>query len=253
MQSCDECETDAVVKYHKWPIEEADMRALVAGYYAMITHLDDQIGQIRSRLEENGEWDDTIVVFASDNGIAMGRHGCYHKQTSHDHDAHVPLIMTGRGIPRGQSRDAMLYLYDLYPTLCELADLGIPDTVEGRSLTPLLHGDDTVSREILYHVYVQNWRAVYDGRHRFLAYAGHDEETGSVVRRNLLFDMKEDPMESNDLAADPGHAKEMKRLESLLYEQRDALSDPVVPGGFWEKHESRGPARRCTGRPDGCQ
>ncbi len=239
MQSCDECEADAVVKYHKWPIEEEDMRILVAGYYAMLTHLDDQIGRIRTILEQKGEWDDTIVVFASDNGIAMGRHGCYHKQTSHDHDAHVPLIMAGPSIPKGQTRDGMVYLYDLFPTLCDLANLDTPESVEGKSLLPMLKGNDVPGRDVLYHAYVQNWRAVYDGRYRFLAYAGQDEEGGAIVKRNLLFDMNEDPMEAKDLATDPNQARNMERLESLLIEQRDIWSDPMLPGGFWDKYEGK--------------
>ncbi len=238
MQSCDECEADAVVKYHKWPIEETDMRALVAGYYAMLTHLDDQIGRIRTTLEEKGEWDNTIIVFASDNGIAMGRHGCYHKQTSHDHDAHVPLIIAGPGIPRGQTRTGMVYLYDLYPTLCDLAGLKTPDSVEGHSLLPVLDEANMSGRDVLYHAYVQNWRAVYDGRYRLLAYAGYDEESETLVRKNMLFDMIEDPMETDDLSADPAHASNMERLESLLVEQRDIYSDPVVSEGFWERYES---------------
>ncbi len=246
MQSCDECEADAVVKYHKWPIDEADMRALVAGYYAMITHLDAQIGRIRTKLENKGEWDNTIVVFASDNGIAMGRHGCYHKQTSHDHDAHVPLIMAGPGIPKGQTRDGMVYLCDLFPTLCDLAGLETPESVEGQSLLPMLSGDDLSGRDVLYHAYVQNWRAVYDGRYRYLAYAGHDEAGGTIVRRNLLFDISEDPMEAHNLSDDPGYAGHMARLEWLLLEQRAICSDPAVPGGFWEKYEKEGPTKRCT-------
>lgn len=246
MQSCDECEADAVVKYHKWPIDSADMRALTAGYYAMITHLDAQIGRIRAALEERGEWDNTIVVFASDNGIAMGRHGCYHKQTSHDHDAHVPLVMAGPGIPRGESREGMVYLYDLFPTLCDLADLRTPESVEGHSLLPILEGDDLSGRHVLYHAYVQNWRAVYDGRYRFLAYAGDDKERGTIVRKNFLFDMQEDPLEANDLSAAPGHVSTMERLESLLLDQRDAYSDPVISGGFWEKYGAQGPTQRCS-------
>jgi arylsulfatase A-like enzyme len=246
MQSCDECETDAVVKYHKWPIDAADMRTLVAGYYAMLTHLDAQIGRIRTMLEEKGEWDNTIVVFASDNGIAMGRHGCYHKQTSHDHDAHVPLIMAGPGIPKGQTRDGMVYLYDLFPTFCDLAGLTTPDSVEGSSLLPLLAGADITARSILYHAYVQNWRAVYDGRYRYLAYAGHDEDGDMIVRRDLLFDMNEDPMEAHDLSDDPKYAGHMERLESLLIEQRDVYADPVLPGGFWEKYGCDGPTKRCS-------
>lgn len=238
MQSCDECETDAVIRYHKWPIDEAEMRALVAGYYAMITHLDDQIGRIRAMLEKKGEWDNTIVVFASDNGIAMGRHGCYHKQTSYDHDAHVPLIMAGPGIPKGETRDGMVYLYDLFPTLCDLARLRTPDSVEGRSIVPILQGADLSGRRILYHAYVQNWRAVYDGRYRFLVYAGKDEKSSAITVRRLLFDMMADPMETNDLSEDPAHADNMRRLEALLLEQRDIYSEPVVEGGFWEKWSS---------------
>ncbi len=246
MQSCDECEADAVVRYHKWPIDEADMRALVAGYYAMITHLDNQIGSLRAKLEESGDWDNTIVVFASDNGIAMGQHGCYHKQTSHDHDAHVPLIMAGPGIAQGESRNGMIYLYDLFPTLCDLANLSPPSSVEGRSLLPVLHDDNEPGRDVLYHAYCQNWRAVYDGRYRFLAYADHDEESSAVVRKNLLFDLKEDSIEANDLSTDHHYAGHMERLESLLIEQRDIHSDPVVTGGFWEKYGSDGPTNRCT-------
>jgi arylsulfatase A-like enzyme len=246
MQSCDECESDAVVKYHKWPIDEADMRTLVAGYYAMLTHLDNQIGRIRAMLEEKGEWDNTIVVFTSDNGIAMGRHGCYHKQTSHDHDAHVPLVMAGPGIPKGDICDNMVYLYDLFPTLCDLTGLTTPASVEGCSLLPMMQGTDMSGRRVLYHAYVQNWRAVSDGRYRFLIYAGKDEENGAIIVRRFLFDIKEDPMEANDLSEDRVHADNVRRLEALLIEQRYIYGDPVVAGGFWEKYESEHPTKRCT-------
>lgn len=238
MQSCDECEADAVIKYHQWPIDEAEMRTLVGGYYAMITHLDAQIGRIRAKLEELGEWENTIIVFTSDNGIAMGRHGCYHKQTSHDHDAHVPLILCGPGLPRGEEQDAMVYLYDLYPTLCDLADIQTPESVEGKSLMKLLVGEVKTHRDVLYHAYVQNWRAVYDGRYRFLLYIGQDEAGGPIVLRKLLYDVKADPMETTDLSAEPSYVDELTRLEALLIELRDRVGDPLVRGGFWERYAS---------------
>jgi arylsulfatase A-like enzyme len=238
MQSCDECEADAVVKYHTWPIDRKAMQRLLAGYYAMISHLDEQIGRIRARLEEQGEWENTIVVFSSDNGIAMGRHGCYHKQTSYDHDAHVPLILAGPGLARGETRDGMVYLYDLYPTLCDLAGLPTPNEVEGKSFTALLRDKTLAGRDVLYHAYVENWRAVYDGRYRFVVYADRAGEGAPLVCRKLLFDLHDDPLEARDLSANPAHADNMARLEALLYALRDAYSDPVVPGGFWEKFES---------------
>jgi len=243
MQSCDECTADAVIKYHKWPIDQKEMRSLIAGYYAMLTHLDAQIGRLRAKLEQAGEWENTIVVFSSDNGIAMGRHGCYHKQTCHDHDVHVPLIITGPGIPRGELRDAMVYLYDLYPTLCDLAGLAVPKSVEGKSLKPVVLGDETAGRAVLYHAYVQNWRAVCDGRYRFLAYAGYDEANGTIVRKKLLYDMREDPLEIHDLSGLSSHAKDIQRLEALMYRLRDEYADPILPRGFWEKYEGKGSPR----------
>ena len=236
MQSSDECASDAVVKFHKWPIDEKEMKRLVAGYYAMITHVDNQIGRVRKKLEETGQWENTIVVFAGDNGIAMGRHGCYHKQTSHDHDVHVPLIIKGPGIPRGESRNAMVYLFDIYPTLCGLTGLDTPSTIEGKSLIPVLKGNDDAGRDVLYHGYAQNWRAVYDGKYRYLAYAGIDAGTGTFSKKNLLYDLEADPIELNDLSGDPHFKDEINRLESLLWKQRDVYSDPVVPGGFWEHY-----------------
>lgn len=237
MQSCDECEADAVVKYHKWPIDKQDMRKLVAGYYAMLSHLDEQIGRIRKKLEEMNEWQNTIVVFASDNGIAMGRHGCYHKQTSHDHDVHVPLIMAGPGLPANESRDGIVYLYDLFPTLCDLTGLETPNTVEGKSFLPLLESDNAPGREILYHAYVQNWRGVYDGRYRFLAYADYDEKSQRMVKRKLLFDLTQDPIEANDLSQNPAYAETLSRLEAQMHELRTFYDDPIVPDGFWERYE----------------
>ena len=104
-------------------------------------------------------------------------------------------------------------------------------------------GDAPSGRDVLYHAYVENWRSVYDGRYRFLAYAGHDEKSGAIVRRNLLFDMCEDPMEANDLSTDPEQVSNMERLESLLFDQRDRYSDPVVSEGFWDKYGSEKPTK----------
>ncbi|MGL4608458.1 MAG: sulfatase-like hydrolase/transferase [Trueperaceae bacterium] len=237
MQSCPECTSDAVLKYHKWPIDEADMRYLMAGYYAMITHLDNQLGRIRAKLEASGEWENTVIVFAGDNGIAMGRHGCYHKQTSHDHDAHVPLILSGPGVPKGQITGAMVYLYDLFPTLCDLTGLKAPQGVEGQSLVPILEGKNKIGREVLYHAYMENWRAVYDGRYRYIIYAGYDTTGSTLVQKHFLYDIQEDPFEANDLSDHPTYVEEQVRLKDLLYKLRDAYSEPIVAGGFWERYE----------------
>ena len=79
------------------------------------------------------------------------------------------------------------------------------------------------------------WRAVYDGRYRFLIYTGEDKKSGAVISRKLLFDMTTDPMEVNDLSENPAHADNLRRLEVLLYEQRD-LHDHYQPAILHLRH-----------------
>jgi arylsulfatase A-like enzyme len=113
--------------------------------------------------------------------------------------------------------------------------------VEGKSFVPVLRGDESAGRDVLYHAYVNDWRAVYDGRYRLLLYAGYDEANDVIVRRRMLFDVQADPMETRDLAGDPAHATEVARLESLLIELRDQYADPMVPDGFWERYTGNPP------------
>src|SRR5690606_34723743 len=98
--------------------------------YAMITHMDMEIGRILAVLEETGREENTIVVFAADNGLAVGQHGLLGKQNLYEHSARVPMILRGPGIPAGETVDALVYLHDLFPTLTELAGLPTPASVD---------------------------------------------------------------------------------------------------------------------------
>ena len=89
----------------------------------MITHLDAQIGRILAALEDTGHAENTIIIFAGDNGLAIGRHGLFGKQNMYDHSLHVPLIMCGPGIPENQRSETFCYLLDIYPTLCDLVEM----------------------------------------------------------------------------------------------------------------------------------
>ena len=100
-----------------WPRTPAVVRQNLADYYAYINYLDDQIGRILDALKASGQFDNTIIVFSSDNGLAIGSHGLFGKQNLYDHATHEPLIFAGPGIPAGQRRDAFCYLFDIFPTL----------------------------------------------------------------------------------------------------------------------------------------
>ena len=99
------------------------MRQHLADYYACVSDLDEQVGRILKKLSELGWAENTIIIFSSDQGLAVGgRHGLMGKQNLYEH-VKPPLILAGPGIPHGQS-DALVYLYDLFPTICELAGAG---------------------------------------------------------------------------------------------------------------------------------
>jgi arylsulfatase A-like enzyme len=109
-----------------WPRTEAVIRDQLAEYYGLITHMDEQIGRILDALKESGQADNTLVIFAADNGLALGSHGLLGKQSVFEHSMRVPLIIAGPGIPRGKSTAAFTYLLDLFPTLCDVLAVAPP-------------------------------------------------------------------------------------------------------------------------------
>ena len=121
-----------------FPRGEDEVRRHIAAYYAMITHADAQMGRVLKVLEETGRAENTIIVFAGDNGLAVGKHGLMGKQSLYEHSIRVPLMMAGPGVPAGKRSEAFAYLIDIFPTLCELTGVPTPETVEGRSLVPAM-------------------------------------------------------------------------------------------------------------------
>ena len=206
------------------------MRQHIAEYYAMITHTDAEIGRVMDALKEAGYAEDTIVVFAGDNGLALGRHGLMGKQSMYEHSVHVPLVMCGPGIPRGERRDAFCYLLDIYPTLCGLVDVPVPDSVEGGSLVPVLQDADRRIRDTLLFAYRDFQRSARDSHYKLIEYVVDGGRT------TQLFDLQADPLEQNDLSGDPAHAERIPPLRRELLRWRDELDDwgEAFWGGFGE-------------------
>ncbi|MCA9113548.1 MAG: sulfatase-like hydrolase/transferase [Planctomycetaceae bacterium] len=204
----------------EWPRTPKMVRDELAVYYAVISHLDAQIGRVLAALEKSGQQDNTIVIFTSDHGLAVGSHGLRGKQSMYEHTIGVPLILAGPGIPRNEHRDAQCYLRDLFPTTCDLAGLEIPDSVEGRSLRPVLDG----SREEIYEAVFGMFR----NSQRMIRTAGWKLIDYPQAGRRQLFDLQHDPLEKNDLSRDPQHmAKQQELLARLRTWQREH-DDPVL-------------------------
>ena len=116
-----------------FPREPEIIKQFIGEYYAMIQHMDDQIGRILKALEASGQADNTIVVFTSDHGLAVGQHGLLGKQNQYEHSIRVPFVIAGKGIDTNVEKTGMFYLNSVFPTTAELAGVPIPDTVQAKA------------------------------------------------------------------------------------------------------------------------
>lgn len=227
-------------KLAKFPRTEEAIKKHLAEYYAMVTHTDAQIGRILDKLEASGERDNTIIVFASDNGLAIGRHGLMGKQNVYEHSVKVPFIIAGPGIPQGEKRDQLCYIYDIYPTLCEMVGVKTPDTVQYQSMMPMINNADAPHRDYLSFGFMNWQRSVRDKQYKLIEYCVKGK------RHTQLFDLTQDPEETKNLAGDPAYAGTVQRLRKLLEEERIRLNDGNTPyqatnlqgKEFWETYHA---------------
>ena len=189
----------------KYPREENEIKKHIAEYYGMISHLDFEIGRLLDALHESGEEENTVIVFTGDNGLAVGQHGWLGKEDIYEHGVRVPLIMAGPGIAENARNSAYVYLCDIFPTLCELTGNEIPPSVDGRSFASLLDGKHgNVFREDLYLIFDKFVRGFKDDRFKLIEYRnGDDKKRDSFT---FLYDLQNDPWETENLAADPKYA-----------------------------------------------
>jgi len=221
-----------------FPRTEERIQKEIADYYAMITATDAQIGRVLKALEESGEADNTIIVFSGDNGLALGQHGLLGKQNVYEHSVGVPLIFCGPNIPENNKVDALAYLHDVFPTLCGLAGLEIPESVQTKDLSPVIKGEAKSVRNSMLYAY-NSWpgdliegksykhnpggghRAVRKGDYKLIVSAKHD------VFTYQLFDLKNDPWELSNLIEDEKYASVKDDLLNELQLLINETGDPA--------------------------
>ena len=193
------------------------VRKHLADYYASIEYLDSQVGRILDALRDAGRLDDTLVVFAGDHGLAIGSHGLFGKQNLYEHSMRSPVILAGPGIPAGRKVDAFTYLFDLFPTLGDLAGVAPPKGSEGLSLVPVFRGLEPSRRADVFTAYRNIQRALRDDRWKLIVYP----RIGKVQ----LFDLRDDPNETHDLSGDPAHAEDVARMTARLHQRQAEFGD----------------------------
>lgn len=212
--------------------DEASIRNEIGRQYACSDNIDLQIGRVLNRLEEMGELDNTYIIYTADHGIAIGHHGLMGKQNLYQHCWRVPFIVKGPGIPAGRRVEGNIYLLDLLATLCDLASIQPPQTNEGTSFKPVLTGEKTVMRQVLYGVYAggakPGMRCVKQGDWKLIQY----ESADGKAKHTQLFNLAENPNEllpehgSPNLADDPNHAEKLAEMKKLLLSEMRRLDDP---------------------------
>ncbi|MBM4156597.1 MAG: choline-sulfatase [Lentisphaerae bacterium] len=200
-----------------WPRTPEAVRAFLAEYYRYISYLDAQIGRILDALEASPYARNTIVVFAADSGVARGSHGLIGKQNCYEHSMRVPLIVAGPGIPAGKTTEAMGYLFDVLPTLGALCGVPAPSTSEGLDLGAVLKDPAQPGRPAILTAYRAVQRAVRDDGWKLIRYP--------QVDRTQLFDLKNDPYETRDLADRPDQAGRVRELTALMAAEQRRFGD----------------------------
>jgi arylsulfatase A-like enzyme len=204
------------------PLTPQMVKKEIAAYYAMVTEMDAQVGRILDALKENGLLSNTIIVFAGDNGLAVGQHGLLGKQNLYEHSIRVPMIMSGPGIPAGSRYDGYIYLSDIAPTLYQMLGVKPPESVEGIGHAGVFKKPEQKIRKDLYNVY-GNWsRSLKTADGWKLILYNVDGTTNTQ-----LFNLNKDPWETDNQAASPESSERVsrmrERLRGLMLEMHDDL------------------------------
>ena len=217
--------------------DEQTIRNEIGREYACDENIDIQIDKVLKKLEEMGELDNTYIIYTADHGIAIGRHGLQGKQNLYEHSWKVPFIVNGPGIKGGTRVEGNIYLLDVLPTLCDLAEIEIPETVEGKSFKSVLEGKENTIRDTMYGVYCggtkPGMRTVKLGDWKLIKYDVMD----GAVRETQLFNLAENPNEylpehgktgevQTNLAENPKYADKLKEMEAVLLGQMKKHDDP---------------------------
>ena len=188
-------------------------------YYAIITHMDQQIGRILDALQESGRAANTYVILTADHGLCVGEHGLMGKQNQYDASMRIPLMIAGPGLEARRVVDENVYQHSLFATTCELAGISVPSTVEFPSLKPLLHGETKPIHDAMFCRYMDFQRAVRTKTHKLIFYP--------QIQRTQVFDLVNDPWEIHDLADDPATQSLKAELWARLEQFQHELGDPL--------------------------
>ena len=209
------------------PRTREQIAAFTRAYYAVMSQLDHQVGQLVETLRATGLYGNTVIVYLSDNGYFLGNHGLGNKITMLEESVRVPMFIRGPGVPPGARTESLVSSLDLYPTLAELAGAAAPAHLAGKSLAPLFKEPGRALREYVASECVgvggkpgTGHRMVCNGRWKYIL-------TG--VNEEALFDLEKDPYEMENVVADAANRQVLEELRGCLRDWMDRTGDTHPP------------------------
>ncbi len=219
-------------KYHGIPAEgllsDEDAKNMIHGYYACVSFIDAQVGRLTGKLTELGLYENTIIVLWGDHGWKLGEYGDWCKHTNYELDTRIPVIfkVSHENSHKGWKSDAIIETVDIFPTLCDLAGLQMPDHLQGSSFREVLKSKEAEWNEVAFSQYPRSTR-INDQPVKLMGYSMRtpdyritrwiDRETGRTIDTEI-YDHTETGPEMVNLAAHEEHQDLFKRLNQELEE-----------------------------------
>ena len=226
-------------------VNEDKQREIIHGYMASVSFIDAQVGIILDYLKSSGMEDNTVVVFFGDHGWHLGDHGLWNKHSNFEEATRTPLIFRSPDIIGGFVNESPVELLDIFPTVCKLAGIKVPEYLDGVSLYPILEKEVNSLKDFAISQYPRRCNvmrsvigtypgdctlmgyAVRNSRYRYVAWVSGDYEDRKDFNNNEilmeeLYDYDTDPLETRSFASDPKYQKvkdEMiGNLRSVIWE-----------------------------------
>ena len=192
-------------------------------YFAIISHLDAQIGRILTALEASGKMDNTYIFFTSDHGLAVGHHGLCGKQNLYEHSLRVPFMVVGPNIPKEKVIDTPIYYQDIAPTTIALTGSKAPDSYYYKNILPLIEDPSKPHHKVILGAYMNRQQSIMKDGWKLIF----------ISRANTyeLYNLNKDPSELKDLSQDAAHAGKKQELITLLGVEHAKLNPPVPKAG----------------------
>jgi arylsulfatase A-like enzyme len=205
-----------------YPRSEYAVKKHIQEYYAVISHLDEQVGKIIDQLENEKMLDNTYVIFTSDHGLAVGQHGLIGKQSLYDHSIRVPMIISGPEIEKGKKISHDIYLQDIVPTTLDLAGIEIPEKIDFKSFYSLIKGSKNKSLYDGIYGTFGCCQGNYIDYQRMIRKEGFKLMLFPKNKRMELYDLINDPYEMYNLANKLEYKEKVKNLfKDLTFLQKE--------------------------------